>query len=513
MKMLDRWIAITAAGVVSACIWSGLALAQRPAAPVYPSVPSPDGPPLAASGKIYTDNCASCHGNDLSGGRGPSVFSEALLASRTDAALFKTIHEGVPAAGMPAFKGVISEPDTWQLINFLRTRSVALKGRPAIVADPSGQIIRSQKQAFRIEVVTAGLQTPWGLAFLPDGRMLVTERPGRLRIIQDGKLLPEPVKGTPRVWERQDAGMFDVVLHPDYKRNGWIYLGYAEAPGYTPPADPAAARRAPSPPNNTVIIRGKLNSRNEWVETQEIFRAPMSFYTPDGSHYGTRFIFDRQGYLYYSIGERGAPGHSQDLSSPLGKIHRVRGDGSVPPDNPFVKTPGAVPSIWTYGHRNPAGLTWAPATGLLWSSEHGPSGGDEVNIVEKGKNYGWGEITMGSQPGLTRRSAPGMEQPIVYYNPALAPGGMTFYAGDRYPGWKNDLFIAGLGGMQLRRLEVKGREVVAQEKLFDQFGRVRHVTVGPDGLLYVLLNQMRPPPAPGEPPVQAGAVLRLVPVS
>jgi glucose/arabinose dehydrogenase len=502
-----------AAAVVGACLCLGSALAQQPAAPIYPSVPSPNGPPLAASAKLYGDNCASCHGTDLAGGRGPSLFSEALLASRTDDALFRTIQEGVSAAGMPAFKGVIPEPDVWQLVNFLRTESVRLKGRPTIVNDPHGQVIRSRKQAFRIEVVTPDVQTPWGMAFLPDGRMLVTERPGRLRIIQDGKLLPEPVKGTPRVWERQDAGMFDVVLHPNYSQNGWIYLGYAEAPGYTPPADPAAARRAPSPPNNTVIIRGKLNSRNEWVETQEIFRAPMRFYSSDGSHYGTRFTFDPQGYLYYSVGERGAPGHGQDLSSPLGKIHRVRDDGSVPSDNPFVNTPGAVPTIWTYGHRNPAGLTWDPVTGRLWASEHGPVGGDEVNIIEKGKNYGWGEITTGSQPGITRRSAPGMEQPIVHYSPRLAPGGMTFYAGDRYPAWKNDLFLAGLAGMQLRRLEVRDREVVAQEALFDQFGRVRHVTVGPDGLLYVLLNQMRPPPAEGEPPVQAGAVLRLVPVS
>ena len=502
-----------AAAVVSACLCLGSALAQQPAAPIYPSVPSPNGPPLAASAKLYAENCASCHGTDLAGGRGPSLFTEALLAARTDEALFRTIQEGVSAAGMPAFKGALPEPDVWQLVNFLRTESVRLKGRPTIVNDPDGQVIRSRKQAFRIEVVTPDVQTPWGMAFLPDGRMLVTERPGRLRIIQDGKLQPEPVKGTPRVWERQDAGMFDVVLHPDYRRNGWIYIGYAEAPGYTPPADPAAARRAPSPPNNTVIIRGKLNSRNEWVETQEIFRAPMRFYSSDGSHYGTRFTFDPQGYLYYSVGERGAPGHGQDLSSPLGKIHRVRDDGSVPSDNPFVNTPGAVPTIWTYGHRNPAGLTWDPVTGRLWSSEHGPVGGDEVNIIEKGKNYGWGEITMGSQPGITRRSAPGMEQPIVHFTPRLAPGGMTFYAGDRYPGWKNDLFIAGLAGMELRRLEVKDREVVAQETLFDRFGRVRHVTVGPDGLLYVLLNQMRPPPAEGEPPVQAGAVLRLVPVS
>jgi glucose/arabinose dehydrogenase len=178
-----------------------------------------------------------------------------------------------------------------------------------------------------------------------------------------------------------------------------------------------------------------------------------------------------------------------------------------------VNTPGAVPTIWTYGNRNPEGFAWDPVTGLLWESEHGPVGGDEINIIEKGKNYGWGVISMGVQPGITQRSAPGMEQPIVYYTPSIAPSGMAFYAGDRYPGWKNNLFVGGLAGMQLRRLEVKGREVVAQEVLFNQFGRVRDVRVGPDGLLYALLNQVTPSTTPGNPPTQGGSLIRLVPAS
>ncbi|HET7695700.1 MAG TPA: PQQ-dependent sugar dehydrogenase [Vicinamibacterales bacterium] len=404
-----------------------------------------------------------------------------------------------------------------------------LKDKPVFVPDPDNQIIKSEKQTFRIEVVTPGLETPWALAFLPDGRLLVTERPGRLRIIEKGKLRPDPVQGTPKVWERQDAGMLDVAVHPQYARNGWIYLAYTEVvPGYVAPppapapppdpsADPAARGRGrggpPSPPSMTVFVRGKIDRNNRWVDEHVLYRAPAELYTPSGSHYGARFLFDKAGHVFYSLGERGDMANAQDLSKPLGKIHRVNDDGSIPKDNPFVNTPNAVPSIWSYGHRNPQGLAWDPS-GLLWESEHGPNGGDEINIIEKGKNYGWGVVTMGVQSGITERSRPGMEPPIVYYTPTIAPSGMVFYTGSKYPGWKNDLFVAALAGQQLRRLEIRGREVVHQEAVFQQFGRVRSVTTGPDGLMYLLLQN---PTGAGTGLSLAastpGMVIRLVPVS
>jgi glucose/arabinose dehydrogenase len=306
--------------------------------------------------------------------------------------------------------------------------------------------------------------------------------------------------------------MLDVAIHPQYAKNGWIYLAYTEvvagyvapppappaaAPPTPAPADPAAAGAArgggrgrggpPSPPSMTVFVRGKIDKSNRWVEEQVIYRAPSELYTPSGSHYGARFLFDRAGHLFYSLGERGDMTNAQDLSKPLGKIHRVNDDGSIPKDNPFVSTPNALPSIWSYGHRNPQGLSW-DASGLMWESEHGPTGGDEINIIEKGKNYGWGVVSMGMQNGITERSRPGMEPPIVYYTPTIAPSGITFYTGSRYPAWKNNLFVAALAGQQLRRLEISGRKVVQQEAVFEQFGRVRAVTTGPDGLLYVLLQ-------------------------
>ena len=373
---------------------------------------------------------------------------------------------------------------------------------PPPAADPDGQVIKSEKQTFRMEVLARDLETPWALAFLPDGRVLITERPGRLRIVDKGKLLPEPVKGTPKVWEKQDGGLLDAEIHPQYARNRWIYLSYSETlPGHVPAAPP------PDPPSMTVIVRGRINAANEWVDQQVIFRAPDAIYNARNAHYGSRFAFDRNGHLFFSLGDKQIVMDAQDLSKPTGKIHRVNDDGSVPKDNPFVTQAGALPSIWSYGHRNPQGLAWHPVTGKLWESEHGPNGGDEINVIDAGRNYGWGVITMGTEPGMTKRSEPGMEQPVVFYTPTIAPTGMTFYTGDRYPGWKNSLFVAALAGQQLRRLETSGDSVAHQEMVFNQFGRVRDVAVGPDGLLYVLLQR------PGQVLSQStsGMLARLVP--
>jgi aldose sugar dehydrogenase len=464
---------------------------------------------------LFTTYCASCHGTDISGGRAPSLFNQNLLEERTDDTLHTRIQTGNAEAGMPPFKEILTDDQIWQLIAYTRLEAGNMTAAPPFVPSPEGQVVHSQKQNFRIDVVAGGLDTPWGLAFLPDGRLLVTERSGHLRIIANGKLLPEPVKGTPEVWARQDGGMLDIALHPDYTKNGWIYLTYTEVqPGSEALPPPAAGQgRSSGPPSMTVIIRGRINQNNEWVDTQDVFRASASLYTASNIHYGSRLLFDREGHLFYSLGERGEMKNAQDLSNPLGKVHRINDDGSIPSDNPFVKTPGAIPSIWTYGHRNPQGLSWDPVTGLLWESEHGPTGGDEINILEKGKNYGWGVITMGIQPGITLHSAPGMEQPIVYYTPTIAPSGIRFYAGKRYPRWKNNLFVAGLAGQQLRRLEIKGRKVVTQEVLFQQYGRVRTVATGPDGLLYVLLQN----PTGGGTGVSLsaatpGMVIRLVPL-
>jgi len=400
--------------------------------------------------------------------------------------------------------------------------------KPATVPDPDGQVIKSEKQTFKIEVIAREIETPWALAFLPDGRLLITERPGRLRIVDKGKLLPEAVKGTPKVWEKQDGGLFDVEVHPQYAKNGWIYLSYSEiVPGYVaPPPPPPGAEPAPppagaeqgrgrgrggppDPPTMTVIVRGKINKNNEWTDEQVLFRAKPEVYSSSNAHYGSRFIFDQQNHLFYALGEKNDPMKAQDLSTPIGKIHRVNDDGSVPKDNPFAGKEGAIPTIWSYGHRNPQGLAWDPVTGKLWESEHGPQGGDEINVIEPGHNYGWGVITMGNDPRVPEKTHEGMEQPIVYYTPTIAPSGMVFYTGNRYPGWKNNLFVSALAGQQLRRLEISGAQVTHQEPVFSQLGRVHDVIIGPDGYLYVTLQ------VPGQILSQStpGMIARLIPVA
>jgi glucose/arabinose dehydrogenase len=455
----------------------------------------PGGPPASMFGgavEQFAGKCLGCHGDTLAGGRAPSLFSESLLAETTDAALAKSILNGLPKGGMPAFKDQLSQSDINQLIAYLRIRGGQLKGAPSFLPNPDSQIIRSEKQTFKIEVVAADLNTPWGAAFLPDGRLLLTERPGRIRSMSNGTL-SEPVKNTPIPWVRQDGGFFDIAIDPDYQNNGWVYLSYsAVAPGVAqpPPDVPGTPRSqlAPAPASMTRWVRGRINGNNEWVDQQDVLQTPAETYSTSVIHYGSRFFFDQKGRLFITAGERGEMSHAQDLSSPLGKIHRINVDGSIPKDNPFVKMPGAVPSIWTLGNRNPEGLAIDPRSGLMWGSDNGPIGGDELNLVEKGHNYGWGVVSMGIEPGINKQHQRGMDDPIRYYTPSIAPSGIHFYTGNRYPGWKNSLFLSALAGQRLIRYEIRGRKVVHEEVVFKGFGRVRQVITGPDGYLYVLIQ-------------------------
>lgn len=482
---------------------------------------------LQPSADLYAATCAGCHGGaDGSLGRAPALLNEQILGTLSDQQITHLVRTGVPKSDMQAFgPAAISDDQLFSLIFYLRSQATLIRSKEQFVADPDGVVINSEKQKFRIEVLTKDLVTPWGMAFLPDGRLLITERPGRIRIYDKGTL-SAALKGTPQAHVQQDGGYLDVTVHPDYAENGWIYLAYSEVqPGWTPPAAgseaaPAAAGSAPlgqgpQTPANTVIVRGRITN-GEWTGQQIIFRSPEKLYSTRGEHYGSRFAWDKQRHLFFTLGERGNMENAQTLTdlNGLGKVHRVNDDGSAPKDNPFANTEGADKTIWSYGHRNPEGLAFNPVTGRLWESEHGPIGGDEINILEPGHNYGWGVITMGIQPGITQREHPGMEQPIVYYNPSAAPAGITFYSGSRYPAWRNtSLFVGFLVGQQLRRLEIRGDKVTHQEVLFSQYGRVRDIIQGPDGYLYVLLQQ---PTGAGGIPLSAdtpGLLVRLVPVS
>ena len=445
--------------------------------------------------QAFTEKCSGCHGDRMQGGRAGSLVDEMWTYGGSDEKIIESIREGHADAGMPAFKTQLDDQQIRGLMLLIRGNAQQAKGRPAEQATKVVDgTIKTAKQTFRIETLTDAVETPWGLAFLPDGKLLITERPGRLRILDNGKL-SEPIQGTPTVWTRQDGGLFDVEVHPKYAQNGWIYLAYAE---------PRETNRS-----MTTIVRGRIKD-NKWVDQEYIYRAPDGLFTAINFHYGLRFTFDRDGFLYYSLGDHGKPESAQDLSMPTGKIHRVNDDGSIPKDNPFVNRPGALGSIWTYGHRNPEGFSFAP-NGTLWATEHGPTGGDEVNIIQKGRNYGWPVISWGIMdnglPTPTTAKA-GMEQPVTHYEPSPGIAPILFYNGDRYKNWKGNVFVGFMGHEELRRLTVSGTKVTDQEVLFKGLGRVRDFVLGPDGLLYVALAN----PGPQLSSTTQGRVVRLMPV-
>ncbi|TCP06699.1 PQQ-dependent sugar dehydrogenase [Caldimonas thermodepolymerans] len=338
---------------------------------------------------------------------------------------------------------------------------------------------RAQSASLRTVTVAKGLQHPWGLAFLPDGRMLVTERPGRLRIVTPQGTVGPAVQGVPAVDARGQGGLLDVALDPQFADNGWVYLSYAEA------GDGG---------NGTAVARGRLQG-HRLTDVAVIFRQQPKH--GSSAHFGSRLVFDRGGRLFVTLGDRfSRRDDAQDLSNHIGKIVRIAPDGSVPPDNPFVGRPGVRPEIWSYGHRNVQGAALHPETGELWAHEHGPQGGDELNVVEAGRNYGWPVITYGREYGTGFRigegtAKEGMEQPLTYWVPSIAPSGMAFLTSERYPGWRGNLFIGALRAEVLVRLELDGRRVVRQARLLTTLNeRIRHVVQGPDGWLYILTDNV-----------------------
>jgi glucose/arabinose dehydrogenase len=434
--------------------------------------------------QIVRTYCAPCHGETLEGGVGGSLVDGNWRFGGTDKDIARSIAKGNLEMGMTPWEGILSPDQIRSLVIYIRELEAAFAARSTNFPVPSpDRVTGTQHHAYRIEmVVEEGLEIPWAIAFLPDGRKLVTERPGGLRMIgADGRLDPEPIRNTPAVVHHGQGGLMEVALHPDFADNGWLYLGLTEgAPG-------ADGRR---PECMTAVARGRIRN-HEWVDHEWIWRADPKFHTAAGIHFGTRFVFD-DGYLFFVVGERGGMHEAQDLARPNGKIFRLHDDGRVPADNPFVDTDGAIPGIWSYGHRNPQGLDLHPATGDLYSTEHGPRGGDELNLILRGANYGWPVISYGmnydGKPITDKTHQVGMEQPIVQWTPVIAACGLDFYRGDKFPRWKHDLFAGGLVSQELRRLRIENRQVVEQELVLKGIGRVRDVAGGPDGFLYVVLN-------------------------
>lgn len=333
------------------------------------------------------------------------------------------------------------------------------------------------KTGFNVVTVVEGLEHPWSVAFLPDNRILITERPGHLRLVEKGRLHPQVISGLPKITAEGQGGLLDVVLHPDYRNNGWIYFSYSaeDKNGF-----------------GTEVARARLDGL-KLTNLESIFRVAKK--SDGGRHFGSRLVFDTKGYLYISAGERGDRPRAQDINDHAGSVIRLHDDGRIPKDNPFVGKPNAKPEIYSYGHRNPQGMVLHPKTGELWSHEHGPQGGDEINIIQSGKNYGWPVITYGVNYVWGTKIGegthkPGMEQPLHYWDPSIAPSGMAFYEGDKFPQWRGNLFVGALKFQLLVRLQLDGNKIVKEERLLTgEYGRIRDVRSGPDGYLYLLTDE------------------------
>jgi glucose/arabinose dehydrogenase len=359
------------------------------------------------------------------------------------------------------------------------------------VAQPD--VFNSALHSFRVVTVVDGLVNPWSIAWLPNGDMLVTERPGRLRIVRDGRLLPEPVAGVPAVRVVGQGGLQDVVVHPDFTTNGLIYLSFAKPSG-------------DGSEGTTAIVRGRFEN-DRLTNVEEIFEARPWSGSP--GHYGARMVFDGEGHLFVSSGDRMAPSTgdltkhpAQDPSNHHGAILRLNDDGSVPADNPFVGRAGFAPEIWSYGHRNPQGLALDRETGVLWETEHGPQGGDELNDIRPGLNYGWPVITYGANyrvgTPIGRKEQEGLEQPAAFWVPSIAASGLAVYHGDRFPMWKGNAFAGGLSAQhqRLSRIMFDGTTVTGREPLLQGEMRIRDVREGPDGYIYIATDNALGNPTP-----------------
>lgn len=327
------------------------------------------------------------------------------------------------------------------------------------------------------EVVVPKLNIPWGFTFLPDGAMLITEKSGELIHFKDEK--KTTISGLPEIYVRGQGGLMDVVLHPNFKENNYIYFSYASSEGE-------------GDGGNTAIARAKLNNYN-LTDVEVLYKAGPN--TKRGQHFGSRIVFDENGYLFFTIGERGdRDTNPQDLTRDCGKVYRLNDDGSIPNDNPFVDIPNAKKAIYSYGHRNPQGMIMHPKTKEIWTHEHGPRGGDEINIIKPGKNYGWPVISYGinysgtSFTDITEKE--GMEQPLHYWDPSIAPSGMAFIDSDKYGDWNGNLLVGSLKFQYLDLCTIKDNKVIKEERLLDGLGRVRCVEQGPDGYIYVGIENL-----------------------
>ena len=430
--------------------------------------------------ELYLQHCASCHGENLD-----RFAARQWVYGNSVKDVSSTIKNGRPPIGMPGYAKVMNDEQIAAMAKYMIDEVAKV---PANEPSPFqvGDVVKSADFSFILEEVAGeNLNIPWGLAFLPNGDMLVTEKAGSMFLVSKGKMTK--IGGLPKVTVKGQGGLMEVLVHPKFKTNKLIYISYAEGETATMV--------------NTSIAKAELRN-GKLVNLKRIVHALPN--SNSGVHFGCRMFFDKNGYLFYSIGERGTKMNAQDLTNYCGKIHRIHDDGRIPSDNPFVKTPGAVGSIWSYGHRNPQGLWYDKKADVIWENEHGPKGGDELNIIKKGKNYGWPVITFGVDYDGTIISSDtakvGMEQPVFYWIPSIAPSSLTRVTGNIYKGWQGDFLSGSLSFDSLDRLIMQGDKVVGREKLLPKIGRVRNVVQGPDGYIYVAVEK-------------SGKIYKIVPIA
>lgn len=453
--------------------------------------------------KLYNEYCSNCHGVGGEGGGGgtKSLLTVEKFDQKWDKPFFDSTKHGIPNTGMEDMGATLSDKEIWGLVVHIRElQGRALRrdlGQPA----KKGDIFTSKYHSYRVETAvdgSQGLRTPWSVDWLPDGRMLVTNRPGGIFIFRGGQKVGE-IKGLPAVIELGQGGQMEVAVHPQYATNGWIYLSYAERK-----ADGSNAAF-------TKVVRGKLTWDGEnaqWGSQQTIYQVDQSNYNGSGVHFGCKIAFDGKGHVFFTQGERGGGNIAQDINKPNGKIYRLNEDGSVPSDNPFVGKGDIAKMVWSYGHRNPQGLAIG-LDGRIWDTEHGPRGGDELNDCTKGDNYGWSmvafSIDYNDSAKWTPWPAPGQnfKLPADRWLPSIGASGLDVVKSGDFSKWKGDLIAGGLSGESVDRFRTKNGKVVEREGLLIGEGRVRDIAVGPDGCIYVVMNAIRD---------KKDRILRLVPV-
>lgn len=427
----------------------------------------------------YLEYCAGCHGFRLE-----KFEKKDWMFGNSNEDIIKSISNGRSDMGMPSFKKTFTQTEIELLAEYVKN------GIPANLTEehPIVDVHQSEQIKFVVDTVVSGLEIPWGLEFLPNGDLLISERSGTLYRYSNSKLFV--INGLPPIFVKGQGGLLDLKLHPNFEKNGWLYISFSD------PADEEGETGG-----NTSIIRARIKDDN-LIDVEKIFNANPD--TDKSYHFGCKLEFDKKGFLFFGVGDRGyREFNPQSLTNYNGKIHRINDDGSIPSDNPFVDTPDAIPSIYSYGHRNPQGTAMHPETGEIWESEHGPRGGDELNLIQPGLNYGWPVISYGINyngttfTNITKKD--GMEQPVTYWVPSIAPCGMTFVTGNRYMGWENNILIGSLRFKYLERVVLEDNEVVHQEKLIEDIGRVRNVKMSPDGYIYVAIES-------------PGKIVRLIPV-